>query len=179
MQIACEAPGRQRWDQDLCAMAAPSKSVNIQEAHKIRDSHISIYIYIYIIIYMYIYIYIDMISLILSSIYMDVLRVYIFVYIIPSADGALPRPWAENKVTWCMRKLQQLMSLQDWRRNMDIAGRCDAPICSHEKQNRWIFKPRTYARGVWYLYHPIPILLIYIKRIKGNLSSLTFRKGRT
>ena len=62
---------------------------------------------------MYIYIYIDMISLILSSIYMDVLRVYIFVYIIPSADGALPRPWAENKVTWCMRKLQQLMSLQD------------------------------------------------------------------
>jgi hypothetical protein len=54
-----------------------------------------------------------MISLILTYIYMDVLRVYIFVYIIPSADGALPRPWAENKVTWCMRKLQQLMSLQD------------------------------------------------------------------
>ena len=54
-----------------------------------------------------------MISLILSYIYMDVLSVCIFVYIIPSADGALPRPWAENKVTWCMRKLQQLMSLQD------------------------------------------------------------------
>lgn len=107
---------------------------------------------------------------------MDVLSVYIFVYIIPSADGALPRPWAENKVTWCMRKLQQLMSLQDWRRNMDIAGRCQANLFPWEANQINLSREHmlevygTYT--ILYLYCSSTLMVIWA-------AWLTFRKGRT